>query len=78
MIGSVDVLPNISPARLTVAPLGVLVKLTRPGSLRLAGQQAVRETDLVRHIRLEFPMTIKMSGKSGHGVIVRGTSGDAR
>jgi len=37
----------------------------------LAGQPAVSTTDLVRHVRLEAPLLVKMSGKTGQGVILR-------
>ena len=35
----------------------------------LAHQPAVAETDLVRHIRLDKPLRIKVDGRSGHGAV---------
>jgi CheY-like chemotaxis protein len=37
----------------------------------LAAQQAVRRTEFVSHIRLDAPAVVKMSGKSGEGVILK-------
>ncbi|RKZ05565.1 histidine kinase, partial [bacterium] len=37
----------------------------------LAGLPAVAESEMVRHIRLEQPITIKMSGKTGQGVVLK-------
>jgi len=37
----------------------------------LAGLPAASETEFVRHIRLDAPVVIKMSGKTGDGVIVK-------
>ena len=37
----------------------------------LARQPAVGESELVRHLRLEQPITIKMSGKTGQGVVLK-------
>jgi hypothetical protein len=37
----------------------------------LAGLPAAAETEMVRHIRLEQPVTIKMSGKTGQGVVLK-------
>ena len=37
----------------------------------LARQPAVGESELVRHLRLERPITIKMSGKTGQGVVLK-------
>jgi hypothetical protein len=41
----------------------------------LAGQRAVAETDLVRHVRLDAPLLVKVDGRTGQGV-VRVTTGD--
>ncbi len=38
----------------------------------LAGQPAVSETDLVRHVRLAQPLVVRVDGRSGRGVILRG------
>jgi hypothetical protein len=37
----------------------------------LASQPAVRSTDFVSHVRLDEPAVVKMSGKSGEGVILK-------
>lgn len=37
----------------------------------LATQPACAETTHVRHIRLEFPLTVKVDGRSGRGVVLR-------
>ena len=37
----------------------------------LAAREAVAETDFVRHLRLERPLRIVMSGRGGEGVILR-------
>jgi hypothetical protein len=37
----------------------------------LAAQPAVRRTDFVSHVRLDEPAVVKMSGKSGEGVILK-------
>jgi len=37
----------------------------------MAGQDAVEEMDCVRHIRLERPVAVKMSGQTGEGVILK-------
>jgi CheY-like chemotaxis protein len=44
----------------------------------LAAQPRVRETDLVRHIRLDRPLTVRMAGASGEGVILKPEAGTAR
>jgi hypothetical protein len=41
----------------------------------LARQRAVAETDLVRHVRLDTPLLVKVDGRTGQGV-VRVTTGD--
>jgi len=41
----------------------------------LAGQPAVSETRWVRHVRLEQPLLVKMSGRSGEGVILKRPEG---
>jgi hypothetical protein len=43
----------------------------------LARQRAMTETDLVRHIRLEVPLLVKVDGRTGHGIVRAGpTPGD--
>jgi hypothetical protein len=37
----------------------------------LAAQPVVRRTDFVSHVRLDEPIVVKMSGKSGEGVILK-------
>lgn len=37
----------------------------------LASQEAVRQTELVRHIRLPRPLSVKMNGRTGEGVILK-------
>jgi hypothetical protein len=37
----------------------------------LDGQEASSETELVRHVRLESPLMVKVDGRSGRGVIIR-------
>jgi CheY-like chemotaxis protein len=37
----------------------------------LAGRPAATETDFVRHLRLDAPLTVKMSGRRGEGVILK-------
>ena len=37
----------------------------------LAAQPAVEDTGFVRHVRLEAPLTVKISGKTGEGVILK-------
>jgi hypothetical protein len=44
----------------------------------LAGLPARRETRFVRHIRLERPVTVKMCGKTGEGVILKPTEGETQ
>ncbi|HXV76010.1 MAG TPA: DUF5752 family protein [Candidatus Polarisedimenticolaceae bacterium] len=44
----------------------------------LAAQPATRETQFVRHIRLDGPVTVKMSGRTGQGVILKPDGGDGR
>jgi len=43
----------------------------------LAAQTAVDETEFVRHVRLDGSMVVKMSGKTGEGVILKPTDGDS-
>jgi len=38
----------------------------------LARQRAVAETDLVRHVRLEQPLVVKVDGRTGQGVVRTG------
>lgn len=38
----------------------------------LAQQRAVTETDLVRHVRLDVPLLVKVDGRAGHGVVRAG------
>jgi len=40
----------------------------------LASQLAVRESGCVRHIRLPEPAIVKMSGRTGNGVILKPAS----
>jgi hypothetical protein len=35
----------------------------------LAGQKTVRETDFVKHVRFPSPITVKVDGKTGRGVV---------
>ncbi|MEJ2719992.1 MAG: PEP/pyruvate-binding domain-containing protein [bacterium] len=37
----------------------------------LAAQPSVRERDFARHLRFDRPLTIKMNGRSNHGVILK-------
>jgi hypothetical protein len=37
----------------------------------LAAQPAAQETQWVRHVHLSSPLTVKMSGKRGEGVILK-------
>jgi hypothetical protein len=37
----------------------------------LAAQPAVVETPFVRHVRVDRPFTVMMSGKTGDGVILK-------
>jgi hypothetical protein len=43
----------------------------------LAAQPAVRRTEFVSHIRLKEPAVVKMSGKSGEGVILKPSGGES-
>ena len=35
----------------------------------LAGQEIIQETELVRHVRVDTPLSIRVDGRDGHGVI---------
>jgi hypothetical protein len=37
----------------------------------LDNQPSIHETEPVRHVRLHEPLTIKVDGRTGHGVIQR-------
>lgn len=44
----------------------------------LASRPAVRETDHVRHVRLQEPIEVRVDGKRGKGVVLRNESGKRR